>query len=149
MKTVFILGAGASVAAGAPLMGDFLACAKALHDRGAYGKDQDAIAEVLNAAYRDLRSIYATSTIDHRNIEELFSAIEIAGLINSFGSRRPEDIPKLRDSIVTFICRTIEETICIPKRGGQIGLPKGYDTLAKRVRTYIGKNIGTNREPAT
>jgi len=149
MKTVFILGAGASVAAGAPLMNNFLARAKALHATGVYGKDQDAINEVLTAAYQDLKSIYATSTIDHRNIEELFSAIEIACLINSFGSRRPEDIGKLRDSIVTFIYRTIEETICIPKREKQIGLPKGYDKLAARVRKHIEKNIGTNREPVS
>ena len=58
MKTVFILGAGASVAAGAPLMGEFLARARSLHQNGVYGKDQDAIKDVLDAAGKDLRAIY-------------------------------------------------------------------------------------------
>ncbi len=69
MKTVFILGAGASVACGAPLMRDFIPRAKKLQERNAFGQSSDAVQEVLNAAYRDLRQVQAKSSIDYWNIE--------------------------------------------------------------------------------
>lgn len=134
MKTVFILGAGASVEAGAPLMPSFLKQAKQLHSNNAYGGASQEIQDVLNAAYTDLRPIHAKSTINYQNIEELFSAIDIGQLIGSFGSRPPGMIDELRKSIVVFIYRTIEETVRIPFNGKTFCAPKGYDSLAKNVR---------------
>jgi hypothetical protein len=137
LKTVFILGAGASVGAGAPLMADFLQKAKQLNSLGAFGATAPQIQDVLDAAYKDLRPVHVKSKIDYQNIEELFSAVDIGQLIHSFGSRSPEMIDELRRSIVTFIYRTIEQTVEIPFRNGKIGLPNGYDMLSKHVRKKI------------
>src|SRR2546428_13266773 len=109
MKTVFILGAGASVEAGAPTMADFLPRARQLHSNQAYGANSPQIQDVLDAAYKDLKPVQVKSNIDYKNIEELFSAIDIGHLIQCFGARQPAKIDELRKSIVTFIFRTIEE----------------------------------------
>ena len=61
MKTVFILGAGASVACGAPLMHDFISRAKKLQEAGAYGESSADVQEVLSAAYLDPRTVQAKS----------------------------------------------------------------------------------------
>lgn len=125
MKTVFILGAGASVEAGAPLMANFLQKAKELHAKKAYGSDSTQILDVLDAAYKDLRIVQTKSTVNYRNIEELFSAIDIGQLIQCFGSRPQTKIDELRKSIVVFIYRTIEEIGTARFNGRQSKSAKG------------------------
>jgi hypothetical protein len=49
MKTVFVLGAGASRAAGGPLMFDFIDAAKRIHRRGESGWAAEHFERVLNA----------------------------------------------------------------------------------------------------
>jgi len=139
VKTVFILGAGASVESGAPLMADFLQRAKQLHGANAYGPAAAQVQDVLNAAYKDLRPIHAKSTIDYENVEELFSAIDIAQLIRRFGSRPSDTIDELRKSIVVFIYRTIEETVRIPFDGITYRATKGYDDLARHVWENVNR----------
>lgn len=131
MKTAFILGAGASVACGAPLMRDFIAHAKRLQERNAFGQDSAAIQEVLNAAYRDLRKVQAKSAIDYLNIEELFSAIDMGAMLGVFGSREPSSLNELRRAVRVFIYRTLEETIRVKHSEQKIHGPAGYDALAK------------------
>ena len=65
MKTVFILGAGSSVEAGAPLMRDFVQKAKLLKSQGAYGIHAPEIQDVLDAAFENLRSVHAKSSIEY------------------------------------------------------------------------------------
>lgn len=140
MKTVFILGAGASAESGAPLMSDFVRRAKQLQAKGAYGDEGHHVQAVLDAAYKELRSIHSKSTIDYENVEELFSAIDIAQVIRRFGSRPPESIEALRNSIVIFIYRTIEESIRIPFDGTMISATKGYDNLAQHVYEKVSRS---------
>jgi NAD-dependent SIR2 family protein deacetylase len=131
MKTVFILGAGASVEAGAPLMGNFLATAKRLHADGVFGADSDEVKNVLDAAFIHLKPVQAKSTLSHRNIEELFSAIDMGALLGVFGSRDASTLPALQRAIRVFIYRTIEETVLLPRNGRTIDPPKSYKTLAQ------------------
>lgn len=146
MKTVFILGAGASVESGAPLMADFLKVSRQLHSRNAYGAESPHIEDVLNAAYRDLKSVQVKSAINYSNVEELFSAIDIGQMIGTFGSRSPSLIDQLRKSIVVFIYRTIEETVRVPSDGKIVRPSKGYDMLAKAVRENVERTarLGLN-----
>lgn len=139
MKTVFILGAGASAESGAPLMANFLKVAKQLHSRRAYGAESPQIEDVLNAAYKDLKSAQVKSAINYANVEEVFSAIDIGQMIGSFGSRSPSSIDQLRKSMIFFIYRTIEETVRLPSDGKIASPSKGYDMLAKIVRENIAR----------
>jgi NAD-dependent SIR2 family protein deacetylase len=131
MKTVFILGAGASVACGAPLMRDFIPKAKKLQESGAYGASAEEVQQVLDAAYRDLRTVQAKSALDYRNIEELFSAIDMGAMLGVFGSRDPSSLPALQRAVRVFIYRTLEETIRIKRSERSIQVPPGYDALAR------------------
>jgi hypothetical protein len=122
-------------------MADFLKKAKQLHSRKAYGAESASIEDVLQAAYRDLKPVQVKSSIDYENVEELFSAIDIAQMIGSFGSRSSSTIEQLRKSIVVFIYRTIEETVRFPHDGKVFRPSKGYDTLAKSVRENVERTV--------
>ena len=120
-------------------MADFIKRAKQLQAANAYGSAAGQIQDVLDAAYKDLRQIHTKSTIDYENVEELFSAIDIAHLVQRFGSRPSERIDELRKSIVVFIYRTIEETVRIPFNGSMVRATKGYDDLARYVRENVDR----------
>jgi hypothetical protein len=142
MKTVFILGAGASVDCGAPLMRDFLKTAKTLQSRKAFGSDSNDIQTVLDTAFKDLRPVQVKSSIDYQNVEELFSAIDMGVFLGVFGSRNVTTLSDLGRAIRVFIYRTIEETVRIPFDGRQFGLLKGYSDLAT---TTLNKTRDTAR----
>ncbi len=131
MKTIFVLGAGASMACGAPLMGDFISTAKKLQAGNAYGAASGEIQDVLNAAYRDLRTVHAKSSIDYLNIEELFSCIDMGAMLGLFGSRDPNTLEHLRSAVRVFIYRTLEETVRIRRSDRTIHPPTGYGPLAQ------------------
>jgi hypothetical protein len=146
VKTVFILGAGASHAAGAPLMAGFLKAAKELHAANRFGASAPQIQSVLDAAYKDLKPVLAKAQFTNlTNIEELFSAIDIGELIGSFGNRPPAALAELRKAIVVFITRTIEETITVPHTQTSMTSPGDYDMLTKLVRAKIEKTAGLGR----
>jgi NAD-dependent SIR2 family protein deacetylase len=145
VKTVFILGAGASVACGAPLMPEFIARAKKLHESGAFGANAADIQDVLNAAYRDLRKVQAKSTIDYLNIEELFSAIDMGAMLGMFGARDPSTLHDLRRAVRVFIYRTLEETVRIERSGKAIKAPKGYHELARMTLEKVKETFRLGR----
>src|SRR5882762_10014601 len=105
MKTVFILGAGASRQAGGPLMSDFLDKAEELYRTGRAGEAKGAFKDVLNAV-SELQGIHAKAYLNLDNFETLFRAIEMAKITGKFAGRDRESIAELRNSIVTLIVRT-------------------------------------------
>ena len=131
MKTVLILGAGASADCGAPLMRDFISTAKRLQERDVFGASTAAVQDVLDAAYRDLRSVHAKSSFDYLNIEELFSIIDMGAMLGVFGPRNSQTLEALRHSVRIFIYRTLEETVRIQRSDKRIELPPGYGPLAQ------------------
>lgn len=135
MNTVFILGAGASKLAGAPLMADFLDRASALYRSNAIAglnEAKTAFADVFNAV-SELHGIYAKAYLDIDNIETLFGAIEMAQIINKFGQREPDSIAKLRDSIIALIVHTLELSIPFPILGEYVYAPPPYDEFVRVV----------------
>jgi hypothetical protein len=142
MKTVFILGAGASVATGAPLMPDFLKTARRLHVQGLFTAHDAAFRDVIQAADQDLRAMYAKSHLQLENIEELFSAIEMGRLIGRFGARDQASIENLRNSIAIFIFRTIEETVKFRINGNEVSAPPGYGPLADELGKSAKQTVG-------
>ena len=90
MKTVFIFGAGVSRGAKAPLMFDFLDCARALLRRSPDAIDRKAFERVFETLSQ-LRSVYARAYIDLDNIESVFAAIEAGELLGRFRSGRTHE----------------------------------------------------------
>lgn len=112
-NTVFILGAGASVCAGAPLMTNFLDRARAIHEkRGSSTLEGDfnLIFKVHSALRKD---IHSKASLDINNIESLFSTLEMAKILNYL----PEELgqaAEVNDFILPmkrFIARTIESGV--------------------------------------
>lgn len=120
MKTVFIFGAGVSKEAGAPVMRDFLDIAHHLrHKTIGQSEVKDAFDDVFNAI-SELHPIHHRSYLNLNNIEEVFSAIEMAQIIGRLGSLKQERIEKLKKSIITLIVETLAKTIKFSVRDGRV-----------------------------
>lgn len=133
MKTVFILGAGASRQAGGPLMSDFLDKAEELYrtSRG-IGEAKEAFDDVFKSV-SELQGIHAKAYLNLDNFETLFGAIELAKITGKLAQRTRESIAELRNSIVTLIVRTLENTIVFPVSKNHIYPPKPYNRLAEGI----------------
>src|SRR5271154_3289597 len=88
-KTVFIIGAGVSKGAGAPLMNDFLDVAYRLGKTDASGNaDFDLVFRGRDA----LQSVFSKSTMDLLNLESVFVAFEMAKLLRRLGTLSVEEV---------------------------------------------------------
>lgn len=107
--TVFILGAGASKDAGAPLMLEFLEKAE---DLLRFGSVEDAQKE-FELVFRSrslLTRAHSKADIDIKNLEAVFSAFDLARLLKKLGDLTPEQIANdLMPAMRTVIVRTLEE----------------------------------------
>lgn len=128
MKTMFVLGAGASQMAGAPLMADFLDRAQDLLRTKTKGviEAKDQFEDVFNAI-SELQGVYSKAFLDLNNIEIVFGAIEMGLLLKRLGTRDEASITKLRNSLITLIYKTLEFGIQFPVRVNGVGPPEPYD----------------------
>ncbi len=87
-STVFILGAGASRAAGGPLMVDFLDIAEDMFEGMRQSQEPNSVRDSFELVFREihkLQEVYARSTLDLNNIESVFAAFEMATLLGRLG----------------------------------------------------------------
>jgi hypothetical protein len=124
-RTVFILGAGASAKAGAPVMSNFITIATELARSGQLSEtDQEAFNLVFKARTQ-LQSVFSKATVNLNNVESLFGAFEMATLLGKLGDLKSEEIKRLAPSIVRLISRTIERRLLLPvKRGNSMDMPE-------------------------
>jgi len=135
-KNVFILGAGFSANAGAPVMRDFVEKAKQLRDDPSLGlsfEDQKTFGRVFNRL-GELRVAQSKMDIDIENIEHLFSLIDMA--ISFDGSSETT----LRRDLILLILRTLEKFIRFEKLDNLSG-PLRVKNLNGTIRP---KTIGAN-----
>lgn len=134
MKAVFILGAGASRAAGGPLMFDFIESAGKIHRRGESFWAFEHFEKVMNAR-KKLQVAFAKSTINLDNIEHLFSTFEMASLIGRLSEIDAQVVSSLPVSLRYLIMRTLEQLILFPIDGNSqiIPAPYPYDAFAQLV----------------
>jgi NAD-dependent SIR2 family protein deacetylase len=107
-ETVFILGAGASHEAGAPLMKDFLDEAQRLSKSERIPSEDFDL--VLNAR-NQLLAAHSNAVIDFRNLESLFAAFEMARLLGRLGTMDVEDVNRLSDAMERLITQTLGATM--------------------------------------
>ena len=91
------------------MISDFLDIANRLRRSDVAGRLQ--VFDDVFDAIADLRGVYEKADINRDNIEELFSAIEMADLLGKLGNRDEDSIENLRNSLVTLIYKTIEESM--------------------------------------
>jgi hypothetical protein len=128
-KTVFILGAGASKEAGAPLMAEFLDVAHNLWKTGkARSADKD-FSDVFSAISA-LQNVHSKSQLDIFNVESVFATFEMAKTLNKF-PRIDIPLDNLIESMKIVILKTIEETLKLPVINNKPGSPIPYGEFSE------------------
>ncbi len=136
-QVVFILGAGASVHAGVPVMDSFYGEALRLKRRGDINKaDEEHFANIIYA-YESLRRLYSNFVLEPKlsNIETIYGIIEMGNLIKIFPDlKTDEEITKLKTSINKFIVRTLElKTKFALTKNKEVISPVAYNDLVNLI----------------
>jgi hypothetical protein len=141
-KNVFILGAGASKEAGAPLMAEFLDVARDLLTSGEIKapRDIESFQKVFEAI-RQFRTIHYKSYLDLDNIEAVFGAFEMARLLKGSVNYSAEEVETIIKGIRTLISKTIELTMKYPLNGSVISADPTYASFAELV-VKLGSESG-------
>jgi len=111
-RNVFILGAGFSVAAGAPLINNFLDLSRELYDNPTSGLD-DGERELFGRVFEFKQAMSRAREkmkIDLDNIENLFGLVEMQ-------QRLKHAAPETRNATVYLIAKTIQ--LALEQRGGR------------------------------
>lgn len=132
-KNIFILGAGASKEAGAPLMDDFLNEAQNLLDLNKIGNEYKKDFERIFNIISDLKPIYYAVKIDLDNIENLFAALEMGNLLDKLPKTSKEEAESLLKTIKRFIFITLEKTIKFPVRNEKVYPNENYGKLVELI----------------
>lgn len=139
-ETVFILGAGASKHAGAPLMKDFLSTADNLRRSNTATKHIfDKVFNIIDS----LQSVHSKSRLGLDNIENVFAALEMGQLIRKLPDIPDSETPELVSAMKQLITKTLEASIVFPVSEKQIRPPGTYDYFAKFVKA-INNNGSQN-----
>lgn len=132
-EIVFILGAGASKASGAPLMNEFLEVAEELRKRedlGSFRKDFDLVFEAIS----HLQVVHSKADLDLDNIESVFAAFEMGRLIGNLPGHSSIDFESLSVSMRRLISKTLERTVRFRFMHGRI-FPLGfYDKFGQLIK---------------
>jgi hypothetical protein len=115
-EIVFILGAGASAKAGAPLMWNFLDVAERLLRSGKAGT-KNSLSEDYKLVFKAiaaLQPVYAKGYLDLDNLEAVFAAFEMAALCGGFPESSGIDASKLGPALRRVITSTLEQEIFLP-----------------------------------
>jgi hypothetical protein len=136
-KIVFVLGAGASVDAGAPVMNDFLDRAEKVR-----GTIQDDDAQAFDLTFRGIEEINAGLAWAHvaDNLEAIFSVFEMAKLCGRLGRLESEKVKQLPDALRRVILRTLEAEIHLRVSNERILSPDSYDSFASMLRRKPHQN---------
>ena len=146
IKTVFILGAGASKQAGVPLMREFLDVARDLRRVGRVGVHAADFERVFQAL-SDLQVVQSKARFDLVNIETIFSAFEFARVIQSFCGYNNDQIAALANAAKNVIAHTIEETLRFPLGADGPIAPRPYAKFANLVKA-LTKSASPVHRPA-
>ena len=128
-RTVFILGAGASVSAGVPVMNDFWDTARKRWKTGKLDKYERDF-ELVEKAQSALIGTHSRVDMDYTNLESFVTAIEMAGILQKLPGFDAIEIEDLKKSIKRVIVATIEEELRFGEHEKQVIPPDGYDDFA-------------------
>jgi NAD-dependent SIR2 family protein deacetylase len=134
-KTVFVLGAGASHEAGAPLMRGFFEAAWSAR-RGQHISTDDIQAfDTVDRARAALTNVHSKAAFDIRNVESVFGAFEMARMFGRLPPLEPKEVSILPDAIRRVIVRTLEWSMLFPFDGhGNVSAPSSHLAFARAVR---------------
>ncbi|MEW6529573.1 MAG: hypothetical protein AB1473_01980 [Thermodesulfobacteriota bacterium] len=131
---VFILGAGASAQAGAPLMANFLDVPWSLLAKGALQSPEKESFERVFKARGALQHVHSKAAFDIHNVESVFAALEMAKTLGKFPRHDAEKIDGLIQDMKILIAATIEHTLLFPAKPGDISYPPPYESFVELIK---------------
>jgi len=138
-KIVFVLGAGASVHCGTPLMVNFLDVARDLLRSGEVDEVAQDFESVFNAIGY-LKEVHSKAKIGFNNVEAVFTAFEMGKLIGKLPRiKGKKKIDSLLESLKVVIDYTLERTMKLRKIG-DIYAPSTYYDFAGIIDNLIKQN---------
>ncbi len=137
-KNIIILGAGASVPYGAPVMKNFLDQARELYASGTLSdRDTDSFGNVFSAI-SNLQAIHSKSEFDLINLESIFTTFELSKTIRKLPGRSHSEIEKLINDLKRLIVVTLEEKITYKQsNSGVVPLSESIFEFLKSVKEKI------------
>jgi len=135
IDNLYILGAGASVDSGAPLMNNFLDVAEDLINEKKYRNNREI--RNLFDAIRGLNTLHAKSNIDLDNIESVLGLLEMSELLEYPIAEENTDFKSLRDSYIQLLSETLELSVKYKILGERHIEPEGsYGQFADIVKAH-------------
>ncbi len=132
-ETVFILGAGASQKAGAPLMKEFLDVAENLHKNNVVPNANEDFQLVFDGCH-ELRATTTYANLDLDNIESVFAAFEMAKLLGQLGKLDQGKLNRLPIAMIKTIVATLEAKISFPASKRHVRPPNPYEEFVSLIR---------------
>ena len=135
-NVVFILGAGASAASGAPVMRNFLDVARDLLATGRV-EGHRCHFETVFRIIGSLQQVHSKAQLDLTNIESIFTVLELARIIKRIpGVAGESEIDAAISALKVLIVKTLEMSITYPFRehSRQPLPPEPYPNFADLIR---------------
>jgi hypothetical protein len=144
-EVVFVLGAGASVESGAPVMTNFLDVAEDLLRSDQCGDDKASFEHVFKCIAA-LKSVHAQLALDTNNLETVFSAFEMGAMVGRLGTLTSADeIARAMPAMARLITRTLMQTVRFPVRDRSIRAPWAYENFVSLLQRIKNPTAGTQR----
>lgn len=137
---VFILGAGASKEAGAPLMDDFIHKADNLMSEG---KLQNSSFSKIKKVIDNIQGINNKSKQPLYNLETLFGLIEMGIIINKFGNYSGKEIFEIKDDLKSLISDVIEHSVIFGKNKNDVIPHPFYSNFVSKISKLPSYSIIT------
>lgn len=142
---VFVLGAGASVQAGAPLMYNFIDVAQNLYATRQV-EEHKADFERVFKSISALHKVHSKADLDLINIESIFTTLEMANILKKLRGFKSEEIPEVIASLKKVIMVTLERTISYPSDGySSYKAPAPYPAFVELIKDLTSKGIPKNK----
>jgi len=148
-RTVFILGAGASKHAGAPLMNEFLEAARDLLASGNLGAAEEQNFGLVRKGVNELQLAHSKGDLDIWNLETVFDAFEMAALVGCLGDLKGEEVNGLPEAMREVILTTLQEKIVLPlenRSGSFLAVPT--QPYARFVEALVSARQNAGAYPA-
>lgn len=139
---VFLLGAGASAQAGAPMMADFLDKAGDLFWSDEMPKAEKGHFKRVFDAIGKLQKVHSKAQLNLTNLESVFTTFELAGVIKKLPGTESAEIPQITASLKRLIVVTLQELIHFPLDSRRFEAPAPYSTFAN----LLGEIRGSRAE---
>jgi NAD-dependent SIR2 family protein deacetylase len=144
-RTVFIVGAGASREAGAPVMADFLDRADVLRRTKVNNRLTPGEHESFDLVFKgiaELRAAHSKAALDVDNLEAVFGAFEMARLAGRLGSLTEAEVVGLNPAMRRLIVSTLEKSIQLPVSDRAVSPPVPYFQFVQLSTRISGSHLG-------